>query len=263
MADEKIKEIPRSQAPESIQERYQPKKEGQSSFDKVLEQNRLLQKSSQPVQVNLIKEGSQEDRVSRRQEHGERGKDKQQDEKEKERTKQKAKEERSPEAQTGQRVMGRGQTKGNSDKGGGKSGHQDRGGYGGGLQQRRKIEELKKGEFAKAAQVATEATKFASQLKDQMRTAHLSREFVQKLVNQIVSFCRAGLNKEGDKEIRLDLNERIFKGLQLRVALKHGKVDVQFGTSSQDVRELFTNSSKDIKKELESKGVLVGEIKVT
>lgn len=260
---EKIKEVEKPKIPEQVKEQYQPRKEGQSSFDKILEQNKLLQKSPQQTQVTPEKATEQQEtRVARQQEHGERGKEKDSDEKERERVKEKAKEDRETSGVKEQRVMGKGKGKGGSDKG---SGGQDQGkgrGYGG-LQQKKGIKLVKKEALSKAALAAQEGTKFAAQLKAKMKTAHLSQEFIQRLVSQIVKFVKVGLNKEGDTEVRLDLHERIFRGLQLRVSQKGGKVSVHFNTSNSEVRELFAGSSDDIKKELEAKGVNIGEIKVT
>lgn len=260
MAKEKIKDVEKVRIPDQIRERYQPRKEGQSTFDKVLEQNRLLQKSPQNIQVTLQKAHQQETRVARHQEQGERGKGKQSDEKEKERSKQEAKEERKAGSEAEQRVAGKGKAKGGSEEGGSKGGKGR--GFGRALH-RKATASLKKGAFTKAAQAAAEGSKFAAKLAAQMKASHLSREFIQKMVNQIVKFVKTGINREGDKEVRLDLHDRIFRGLQLRVALKRGKVSVHFNTSNAEVRELFANSSENIQKELEARGVSVWEIKVT
>jgi hypothetical protein len=261
MAKEKIRDVEKPKIQEQIKERYQPRKEGRSTFDKVLEQNKILQKSPTKQQAMGQKAEHSETRVARHQDQGERGKDRQSDEKEQERGKQKAKDERKSGAETEQRVAGKGRGKGGQDKGSGQG--KGKGQGFGGSHHKKSVSTLKKGAFSKAAQAATAANKFASELKAQMKTAHLSKEFVQKLVNQIVKFVKTGLNKEGDQEVRLDLHERIFRGLQLRVTEKDGKVAIHFKTSNAEVRELFAGSSENIQKELEAKGVSIHEIKVT
>lgn len=259
MSSEKVREVPKEKIPEQIKEQIRPRKDGQSSFDKVLEQNRLLQQSPKQTQMTTSKSEPTETRVARHEDQGEKGKDRQSDEKEQERGKEKAREERKPGADIEQRVAGKGQKKGSSGEGGG----QGRGrGSGGAVFKKAEIR-MKKGELTRAAELAKEGSQFATELKSRMKTAHLSREFIQNIVNQVVKFVKAGLNKDGDHEVRLDLHERIFRGLRLRVALKHGKVSVHFNTSNAEVRELFEKSSESIQKELESKGILVQDIKVS
>lgn len=260
MTKEKIKDVEKPKIPDKIQEQYRPQKEGRSTFDKILEQNRLLQESPRQTQMTAQKTEHQETRVARHQEQGERGSDRQSDEKEQERGKQKAKEERKSGVEVEQRVVGRGAKRDSSGSGSGRHGG-DRG-FGRPMQRKAEMD-IKKASLTRAAQVAQEGSEFAARLKARMQTAHLSREFVQNIVNQVVKFVRSGINKDGDHEVRLDLHERIFKGLRLRIALKHGKVSVHFNTSNAEVRELFTGSSGNIQKELEAKGISVGEIKVT
>ena len=264
MSKEKVREVEKPKIQEQIKEKTKPRKEGESTFDKVLQQNRKLQQASTRSHVLQPKFEHQEARVARHQEQGERGKDQQSDEKEQERGKQKAKEERTAGSDTDQRVAGKGRGKGGSDKGGGQ-GDKGRGkGRGFGRPMGKKaVTTLKKGAFSKAAQAAIASTKFASQLKSQMKAAHLSKEFIQKLVGQIAKFVKSGLNKDGETEVRLELHERIFKGLQLRIATKGDKVSVHFKTSNAEVRELFAGSAEDIQKELKAKGVSIHEVKVT
>ena len=258
---EKIKEKPKIQIAEQVKEPYQPKKEGQSTFDKILESNRMMRKAPQQVQDN-VERNKTETRVERHQDQGEKGGDSKKDEKERETMKEKAKEERKSAAEAGKRVVGKGQKKDGSGAGTG----QGKGGKGQGFGKgvfRKAKEGLKKGEFTKAGLAGLEQSKFALKLKSEMNSVHLTREFIQKMVNQLVKIVKTGINKDGEKEIRLDLHERIFKGLRLRVALKDGKVSVHFKTSSGEVKELFANSSEDIQKQLEAKGISIREITVT
>lgn len=259
---EKIKEKPKIQPKEPIQEKIKanPRKTEQSSFDKILEQNRMLQKTPQNTQASLHKTNPESQKVVRHQEQGRQGQDSQKDEKEKERTKEKAREERTTTTDVKQKVVAKGKKQGQDGQGGSKQG---RGRGFGGAASRKAQMKLKKGTFTKAGQAAMESSKFASKLQQKMKTAHLSQEFIRNLVKKIVKFVKSGINKDGDKEVRLDLSDRIFRGLQLRVALKDGKVGVHFKASNSEVRELFTNSSDSIKEELKAKGIEVGDIKVT
>ena len=106
MAKERIRDVDKPRMADRIREDLQPQKEGRSFFDKVLEQNRLMQKSPQQIQVKLGQGEHQETRVFRNQDQGGRGKDRQSDEKEQERGKQKAREERKSETNSEQRVGG-------------------------------------------------------------------------------------------------------------------------------------------------------------
>lgn len=258
---EKVKEKPKAQIQEQVREQYRPRKEGKSTFDKVLEQNKMLQKNTQQIQPKFGEAEQQESKVVRHHGQGEKGKDKQSDEKEQERIKEKAKDERKSGGEVDGKIVGKGRGKGSSDKGSGKGG-QGQKGYGGSAQ-RKNIRFLKKGAFTKSAQAATESSKFQIAMKAQMKNTHLSKEFIQNLVNQIVKFVKSGINKDGEKEIRLDLHEKIFKGLRLRIALKDGKVTINLNSSNSKVRELFSSKSEDIQGQLEAKGIQVKEIKVT
>lgn len=261
MADEKIKEISKEPIKEPIKDRTPVRKEEPSPFDKILEKNRLIQESPKSTFASTQKSSQESERVVRREEQQEKGRDRQSDDKEKDRGKDVAKDERNSSADTGQRVMGRGKKQGDSGSSGQKGG--DGRGYGG-TAQKKNIGSMKKvGVEKTTTQIQTEGAKFAQEMKAKMQGQHLSREFVQNVVNQMVRFLKAGINKEGDHEVRLDLDDKIFKGLRLRVALKDGKVDVQFSTSSADVRDLFTASADSIKNELTNKGINVGNIKVT
>lgn len=258
MSDEKIKEIERPKIPEPTKEEFRPQKEGRSTFDKVLEQSRLLQQSPRQNQPTVSKGEGHEGRVARQQEQGEKGRDRQSDDKEKERGKEKSREDRNSGTTVDQRVGAKGQMKGSADKGGGGKGR------GFGQSSQKKVDTmLRKGALSKGAEAALEGSQFASRLKAHMKASQLSKEFIERLVGQIVKFAKLGKNRQGEEEIHIDLRERIFRGLQLRIAMKHGRVDIQFNTSNAEVRELFTNSSDAIKKELKAKGVSVGNIKVT
>lgn len=257
MEKEKIKDVERPKAPDPTAERARPPKSSPSTFDKVLERNRLLQDSPRQTPAAAQKESQEEGRVMRREEQGERGRDRDSDEKERDRGKERTREKRETSTAAGEKIIGKGQKKGSSGGEGGGAGR-DRG-FGRPFE-KRSVAEMKKGAFARAGEAA--GAKFAAQLKLQIGTAHTSREFVQQIAGQIVKFVRAGINKDGSYELRLDLHEKIFRGLKLRLSLKDGKVSVYFDASNRDVKALFEGNSEAIQKELEAKGISIEEIKV-
>jgi hypothetical protein len=67
----------------------------------------------------------------------------------------------------------------------------------------------------------------------------------------------------GDQEIQIDLHEKIFRGLKLRVTSRKGKVDVHFLAADAKTRSIFEKNKDDIRDALEKKGILVEEILIT
>ncbi len=91
----------------------------------------------------------------------------------------------------------------------------------------------------------------------------IPKQLSQEILNQLVRYVRIGLNKEGNKEIELDLHKEVFKGLRLRLTANHGKVSVHFLTANSDVRELFKRETSKIEGALVARGIAVQEIKVS
>jgi len=91
-----------------------------------------------------------------------------------------------------------------------------------------------------------------------------SSAFSQRILNQIISQVRILMNSDQEKEILIDLHERIFKGLKLRVVSKgKGKVAVHFTTANSAMRELFEDNRERIEGALGRRGIEVDEISVT
>lgn len=260
MSNEKIKDAPKIKAPEPTRDDVKPRKEGASPFDKILETTKLKQ-MPQNQQFDMGKTQEQT-RVARHKDRGDEGKSKQDDEKEQERGKEKAKDERKGSADRGQKVVGRGR-KGQGSKGqsGYKGGQSGRGHEG--AMSKKSMVTFKKGAFTRGAFASAEQSKFSTEFKAMMEQGHLDPKHMQKLAGQIVKFLKTGLNEKGEKEIRLDLQEKIFRGLRLRIAMKDGKVSVHFNTANSDVRELFEGSKEAIEEALTEKGIDVADIKVT
>jgi|GEM_PF-2889677 len=252
---EKVKEKEQPRVSENIVDKPPIKKTEPSPFDKVLEKSILDQKSSLKSDPILAKpEQYDTSRVVRR-EDGEKKQDEKSDERDRQSKKEKAKSDRTDHASVDYKIVGKGKTKGGgADTGGGRS-------YGHALTERRSQVGLSKAAQAKIAAAAM-SSKFSTEFNAALKAQVLSREHIQHIVNQIVKFVGTGVNLEGDKEVRLELNEKVFRGLRLRVSVKHDKVNIMFLSSDAEVRNIFSASAGDIKAELEAKGIAVGDIKV-
>jgi len=79
----------------------------------------------------------------------------------------------------------------------------------------------------------------------------------------MVQYVRMGVNTKGEKEIQIELNERMLRGLKLRVIARGGRVTVMFKTNdAAGIKALEYNKNK-LKKSLEEKGIEVEEILVS
>ena len=223
-------------------------------FEKLLEQQKFTPKSltSNINQENATREGARE--IIKKQEHkGDESKDK-----EKERGKDKGGGERKADAKVAeQRVVARGSLKDGRGSGGGGQGFQG-GGYGGGQRGRKgtAAELVKAGAKGLPADLKS---RFIQKLKSTMGQdpAKLSQE----ILNQLVAYVKIGINKKGKKEIMIDLHEKIYKGLKLKVTSeKDGKVSVHLLTANSKTRSVFKREQSSIKKALEDKGIEVDDI---
>lgn len=261
MSDEKIKEKPPIPPPAEQQKEPTAPKTSQSAFDKVMEQQKMIQQSP-AIQSKFSDQSATEQRVrevSKWQEHDtdRRKKDDREDSSGKDKTKQKDK---SSSITVTKEAVVRGGEKQNFGGGSGGKG-QSRGGAGGEFAKRQlaikklhdirgAISDLSQGSFG-----AKLSSALASSLK-------LQPKQVQDLVNKVIQSIKMGESELGWPELKLILRENIFSGLSLRFTSKHGKVSVQIDTADKKVKDLFTAEASKIKKALEEKGVLVSEIKV-
>lgn len=86
--------------------------------------------------------------------------------------------------------------------------------------------------------------------------------FNKALLDQIVRYCRVVTKTDGEKEIELELNEKIFQGLRLRVSSKDGEMLATFETRSPEAHALFQAHKNDLKQVLQEKGIAVRSINV-
>ncbi|MBI4196682.1 MAG: hypothetical protein HY539_02555 [Deltaproteobacteria bacterium] len=109
---------------------------------------------------------------------------------------------------------------------------------------------------------------FLQQLK-QTQTADFSKKvhqptvFSKALLDQIVHYVKLLSKADGEKEMDISLHEKVFKGLRLRVATNHSRIEATFLTESESVRELFLARKGEIEKALAEKGIDVRKIDVT
>jgi len=232
-------------------------KEGPSQFDRVLEESRALQRPLPTTQTTQKFTTEQATREAYK--HEDRSHDEQRrEDKDRDQGKDEGRGERkSGTKDLGQRVAAKGQLK--DGRGGG--GQEGRGGYGTG-QQRRGVSTT---QLKTAAKVFTPALhgKFAERLQASIAKSVAEPGLSQAILNQLVQYVRSGINRMGDKEIQIDLHEKIFRGLKLRVTAHEGKIGVHFIAADAKTRSVFEKNSGAIRDALEKKGILVEEILVT
>lgn len=231
-------------------------KDGPSQFDRVLEESRSLQRAlpatqtpQKPTTEQAAKEAHRQDE---RQKEDERREDKEKD---------KGKDQGSGERKSTQglvegRVVAKGHLKDNRGGGGGEG----RGGFGG--ENKRSVATTQQKSAAKVLTPALHG-KFAERLQASIAKSIAAPQMTQAILNQLVQYARIGINKMGDKEIQIDLHEKIFRGLKMRVTSRDGKIGVHFMAADAQTRSVFEKNKDQIKDALEKKGILVEDIRVT
>ncbi len=236
-------------------------KTSQSAFDKVMEQQKILQRS--PLAQGKISEAATHEQkvkeISKWQEGSDdrRKKDDKDDTSFKDKLRQK---DRGSETVTREAVVRGGEKKGFGQ--GGSGGDKGKGGFSSDMAKKQLIS--KKLTDAKGLLNALGQSSFAGKLSQAKAAALvLKPQQMQAIVNQIVQSIHVGKSQLGWPELKIILRESVFAGLRLRFTSKHGKVSIQFETQSRDVKDLFTAESKKIQAALEEKGIIVSEITVS
>jgi len=242
-------------AAEKPKETEKPK-EGPSQFDRVLEESKSIQRAlptTQTPQKATTEQAAQEaHRRDDRQKDDERREDKDKD---------KGKDQGDGEKRSTQGlVQGRVAAKGQQKDGRGGSGGEGRGGFAGG--QKRSVASTQLKSPAKAITPGLHG-KFAERLQASIAKGMAAPQMTQAVLNQLVQYVRIGINKMGDKEIQIDLHEKIFRGLKMRVTSREGKVGVHFMAADAQTRSVFEKNKDQIRDALEKKGILVEDIRVT
>jgi len=101
-----------------------------------------------------------------------------------------------------------------------------------------------------------------STISGELKSLSNVRELPKQVLDQIVQYVRIGLNKDLNKEIQVDLSDKIFKGLSLKVSSNRGLIQVSFLTGNAEVRRLFEASKNQIAQELKQKGIQVEKVQV-
>lgn len=256
---EKIKDVPKP-PPEQAKEPSAPKT-SQSAFDKVLEQQKVMQQS--PVLQGKVSEQAASEYkvkevVQKQEQDDNRRKGEDKDESG---SRDKARQKEKGSVTVTREAVG--QASGKKGFGGGASGSggRDKGGFGGELAKKHTTAIAKKLADARGALTSLNQTTFAGKLSQAM-AAKLTPQQMQALVNKIVQTVKLGKNELGQSELILILRERMFGGLRLRFTSKHGRVSIQFQTATRDAKNLFTAAAKKIQAALEEKGIAVAEVTV-
>ncbi|HPM41846.1 MAG TPA: hypothetical protein PLY45_05375, partial [bacterium] len=106
--------------------------------------------------------------------------------------------------------------------------------------------------------------KFAGRLAQAMKGAEAHQpQIAQHILNKLVQCVRIGINRKGEKEMQVELSERIFRGLKLRVIARGGKVAVHLKTSDARGKKAIEEGEKAIRDALAKKGIEVDEIVIS
>ncbi len=106
--------------------------------------------------------------------------------------------------------------------------------------------------------------KFAGRLAQAMKGAEAqSPQIAQHILNKLVQCVRIGINRKGEKEMQVELSERIFRGLKLRVIARGGKVAVHLKTSDARGKKAIEEGEEAIRDALAKKGIEVDEIVIS
>lgn len=237
-------------------ERVKPRPPAEGEFDKILERSKMAQQLG-PQQGQQMKTATEQAiREATRQQ--DRDQERRRDEGEKKEGRdERQKGEQSDGRIADQKVVAKGRLK--QDSGGGGGGHEGYSSSGG----RRELTRTLARSGVRSVPVDLQG-KFAGKLAKAMQQAAAQQAgLTQQVLNKIVQFVRIGINRRGEKEIRIDLSERIFRGLKLRVIARGGKVSVHFRTADPKGRKVFEKNADAIREALEKKGIEVDEIVVS
>lgn len=157
-----------------------------------------------------------------------------------------------------QKVIAKGKMR-DQGRGGGSGG---RGGYGG-SSSRKDMSKVIEKDSGKSAPIDLRG-RFAQRLAKTLKAAEPSHaQLTQEVINKIINYVRVGINMKGEKEIQIELNEKIFRGLKLRVIARGGKVGVMFKASDPKGREILEKNKEGLSKALGDRGIVVDEIVVS
>jgi hypothetical protein len=242
---------------EQAKEKEKPKTR-ESDFDQFIKKSTVI---NQPVQKpQLMSKTATEDAIREAVKQEERrGDDQKKDDRDKDKGRDSRQEGEQPQGKIAeQKVIAKGRLK----QGQGQSQGQGKGsGFGMASSRKGFSKVLQKG-GARSVPIDLKG-KFAQKLTDAMKKGEPDRAALsQQVLNKMIQYVRVGINTKGEKEIRMELNERIFRGLKLRVIARGGKVHVTFATQDARGKEVLEKNKDGLKKALGEKGIDVEEIVV-
>ncbi len=164
---------------------------------------------------------------------------------------------------TDQRVIAKGHT-GQDAQGGGAGGSGSFTGGQGMAGERKTLEKALKLGTLKSVPVDLKGS-FAKKLAENMKSAEQANQpaLSQQVLNKIIQSVKIGLNLKGDKEIQLELSEKYFRGLKLRVTSSEGKVSVALKSGDLKGKEILEKNKEGLVKALKEKGIDVDEVVIT
>jgi len=259
------KKVDRAERARQDRMREKPKepvraKPRESNFDQVMKKGQLALRTA--TRTRMPSKTATEHAIREAVKHQDKRGDEQKkdDRKDKEEGRDSRQKGRRPEGKiAGEKVIAKGRPK----HGGGRSSGGKQGGFGMSSGRRGMSKVLKKA-GAKSLPLDLRG-RFAKKLADSIKTASTPgrAQLTQQVLNKIVQYVRVGINTKGEKEIQMELHERIFRGLKLRVIARGGKVGVIFGTSDRKGREILEKNRDGIFRALKDKGIEVDDIEIT
>lgn len=258
MADEsrKVEQARDDRMRDMGKDRAKPRPPAETEFDKILERSKMSQQLM-PQRGQQMK-STTEQAIREATRHQERDRERRDDDGEKKEGRDGRQKGDQAEGRGGdQKVVAKGRLK--KDSGGGGGGHEGYSTFSG----RRELTRTLTRSGLRSVPVDLEG-KFAGKLAKAMQQASAQQAgLTQQVLNKLVQFVKVGINRKGEKEIRIELSERIFRGLKLRVIARGGKVNVHFRTADPKGRKIFEKNTEAIREALEKKGIDVDEITVS
>jgi len=248
---------------EKEKERVKEKEKNEpSQFDRLLAQNKLGLKPD--IKLNL-------DQITQQANYQTKNKDEKvfDREKKKEEAKERDAESdtRSSEKKEGssgssQKVLAKGGLKDGS--GGSSQGGAGGNAFGGTGAQRKKAANTSESKLASLrTSLQHQAGSFTNRVAKAMNAAASQKpELSQKLLDKLVQYVKVGMNKEGEKEIHLELDGKRFRGLRLKVTSKDGKVAVLLNAQDPKMKKMFEDQQDQILSALEKGGVDVASLHI-
>ena len=239
---------------QDLKERPKARPAEPTEFDKVLERGKLAQQLSPQKQQGA--KTSTDEAIREVVKHQEREQEGRRDEDQKKDGREgRDRGERAEARATDGKVLAKNRTKQDGGGGGGREGF-------GGTAGKRQLARALARQGVKSVPVDL-SSRFAGRLSQAMKGTQAPQVLTQQVLTKIVQFVRIGINRKGEKEIQLDLHERIFRGLKLRVIARGGKVAVHFRTPDPKGRKAFEENEQAIRDALARKGIEVDEIVIT